>query len=432
MLSTDLDKFQERRIRSLMRVRDDLKVRTEDIFVSRRVLETLDEQKAWAFGFSRTEILPLLPFVPNLYVQVCHQCVRSEDLELFSGLARTGLIVPVLTSRYEAYSGPIMELLNGIDHVSTYEYGAFRRVAMSKISGMQGLCGHCVMEERKALTEGLTAPYERKVRAVCQNLTPFLRPDYQLLDDLERAVFEKNQKHIAQLFDLSKAISASRTAQAFRASLVMKGEDLLALPVAGSLEIAGAREAAISLDQLVGEGLGLRIPIDIPVATYIELVQDFRPRIQAITKCVTDNATSEDDLSMKRLLSSIGDINREIERIRGLRRNLVLEAIVSLAKRNPAVTASVLIAGAVGLGGSVLGCVGVPLAAAVDLAKRAGRLRGSEPANRLGRKIRRDLQPSMDKLIAHYLGSNSLATQVMSVRRQVAENHATAAMPNEQ
>lgn len=432
MKGADLDRLHRDRINPIQRgwSKGDRHVSVDDIFVSKRVIDSIDSQKAWLASFRSHRVLPIIPFVPHLYVTTCPACVQPGDFELFSGLAKAGLIVPVLTGAYRFYPEHMVELLSGLDHISWHEFDFYRHVALNTLSP-RFLCGHCVKEREDNLATKLSGmknarEIKDKIHELLVNLSPFLHPDYELIDELERAVINKDRHHLNQLLALSQAISTARTAQAYSAALVIKDQELRDVPTVHSSAANDARQTAFMLGQIVGEGLGLKVPADIPVDTYVELVKDFRPRILAITKEVTEDASSDDEISMKKLLTAIADINREIERIKGLRRHLLLEAVVGFAKRNPALTTSALVAGTLGLGGSILGCAGVPVAAAVDVAKRAGKVRPGKAMARLGRKIHRDIQPTLDKLIALYVGSNPLASQIMSIRDQIKASTGSA------
>ena len=422
----ELDKLHKKRVDSLAaRWEDGNEIEIDDIFISERVLESLDSNKALIEGFKIEEILALAPFSANLYVSVCPYCITPENIEAFCKLTRAGIIVPILIARYEDYPEPVINSLIGLDHISHYEYSFYRYLVLYT-SSAGGLCHHCVDDfdnEIRSIVKGKRgAPvYRAHLDQVLSNIHPFLSPDFELLEDIKGAFKSLDREFVSQLSDLSFTIRGMRTSQAFEASLIINESEFSNLPEGIAEEADLARSTSLRLARLVSEGLGLKIPVDIPTDNYIELINDFRPKITKIVETsIVDAITDEDGLSVQALLSSINEINREIERIKGLKRHMLLEAIVGFTSNNRAFSVSTLIAGAMGLGGSLAGCAGT-LAAGIgtDTLRKAGKLRGSKSINRLGSKIHRDLMPGMDKLIAKYVGSKDVPMHVLSIRKQI-------------
>jgi hypothetical protein len=125
------------------------------------------------------------------------------------------------------------------------------------------------------------------------------------------------------------------------------------------------------------------------------------------------------------------EINRELERIQGLRRYAVLEAGIGFFRNNKAIAAAALLSGGLGLAGSLAGCVTAAGAAAVaGVAKKAGHLKWSSKSNkatqRVKRMVARDLQPAVDLFLATYLGAKSPAINVLSLQKKIlAEKEAS-------
>ena len=290
------------------------------------------------------------------------------------------------------------------------------------------LCPHCVDNRENKLCSIVKgkrgAPRQRReLHRIVGNIHPYVFPDYELLDEVERAFRDSDSELARQLLDLSFIIRATRTAQVFSAALYMRESDFTRIPEGIVEETDKMRRAGLALRKIVTDGLGLKVPLDLPIEQYAELVSDYRPRILSLTEGIIGNSKEgEKSLSFKALLETITEINREIERIKGLKRHLLLEAIVGFIDKNRAFTVSALVAGALGLGGSLVGCAGsVAAGIGTDIARKTGKLRGSKAVNRLGRKIHRDLEPSMNALIAKYVGSNELAVHVLSVRQQIGK-----------
>jgi hypothetical protein len=425
MNSLDLDKFQKQRLTPVRKSwGDTFELKAPDIFVSRRVIETLPQDKAILSSFRLNTILPLLPFVQNLYVLVCPKCVTADSIASFSELTAAGFIIPILTAPYHLYSDSLVAAVSGFDHMSWYEFD-FYRWAYVVSKSVNNLCPHCVkkrQDEFSSLASGLKTSGLRieHLKQTFSNLRPFVSPDNQLLDDLGVALHAGQVDRIRRLCDLSYTIFSARTAQAFNAAQIVRDTELTSIPYSAVGEFDEARTGAIRLSALAADGLKIRLPVDLPIKEYIELLTDYRPKILGLTQqlLASDGKTA---LSTDSLLGTITSINRDIERIKGSRRYLFVEALAGFVRNNPALVASTLIAGALGLAGSLVGCVSVPIAFGVgSLAKKAGKLKGNDAAKRLGRKLLRDLQPSVDKLIARYVGTSATAMHVLSIREEVA------------
>lgn len=371
--------------------------------------------------------MALAPFTQNVYVTICPYCINPDNLEAFQKLVRAGIITPILVAPYGKYPEPVIEAIKGLDHISCYEFSFYRYLALT-LATDEGVCVHCIdkyEDEIISIVKGKRgAPSCREhLGIVLQNLHPFIAPDFELLDDVKAAFQSFDQEHISQLSDLSYTIRSTRTSQAFNAALTIKENEFSRLPKGIAEETDKARTATLELAKLVTEGLGLSIPIDIPTDNYIELITDFRPRIVSVLENAFSEAVNDvGELSVKNLLSTVYEINREIERVKGLKRHMLLEAIVGFVNNNRAFTVSTLVAGAMGLGGSLVGCAGSVTAGIVtDMARKSGKLRGNISMERLGRKIHRDLSPSMDTLIAKYVGSSGVPIHVLSIRKQISK-----------
>jgi hypothetical protein len=123
------------------------------------------------------------------------------------------------------------------------------------------------------------------------------------------------------------------------------------------------------------------------------------------------------------LTRAITAINRDIERVKLSRSYMVIETLAAFARQNPAVTATTVIAGTLGIAAHALGCaaLSVGAAAARDVAKRIGWLRKTEAGSRLGRKVQSDVQPLIDKVIAKVVRASPVAMHVLSLRNTLSD-----------
>ena len=88
----ELDKLQKQRVDVIEKDwHDGHAIEINDIFVSNRVLESLDESKTIVEGFRLPEVLPLIPFTQTVYVMVCPYCIDHNNIEPFRKLVQTGL-----------------------------------------------------------------------------------------------------------------------------------------------------------------------------------------------------------------------------------------------------------------------------------------------------------------------------------------------------
>ena len=307
-----------------------------------------------------------------------------------------------------------------------YEYNLYRNTILHNLTD-GGLCEHCVDKrenELKAIVKGKrNAPlYRQHLNEILNNLVPFVNPDFELLDDIGTAFNNLDIERSSQLRDMSVAIHSLRNSQAFNASISINEEDFSNVPLGTTNDNDKARNLGLELKGLVSDGLGLKIPTDIKIEQYVELINDFRPQIVDVTNEVLDSSVVGEVLSVKKLQGTISSINMEIERIKGLKRYMLYEAGVEFVGKNKTLVASTLVASALGIAGSFAGCFGVAATGAVaNRAKKKGKLKTGKFIKRLSTKIHRDLQPDMDKLVSRYVGTEIPAMRVLSIRKAIEE-----------
>jgi hypothetical protein len=262
------------------------------------------------------------------------------------------------------------------------------------------------------------AEYRSILEYFVRNMEPFPESDVDLLELGFRCCAEGRLSDLRQLRQMSSVISDIRVGEVFNSPILLKDADLSALPANVSPAITEGRSQAARLQKMVAEGLGLSIPREIPIDIYIELVRDYQPEICKTIKSILGSGGGE--ASILDASRSIIAINTEIERIRNLRRYVVLEASLGFYRNNRMLTNATLIAGALGLTGSLFGCAVVGgTALGSHLAKKKGWLKGSEAVERLRRLIARDLQPAVDLVLKAYLGASAPAINVLSIRKRV-------------
>lgn len=425
MASTDLDKIHEKRIEDVVKRWHEVgELNDDEIFVSECVIDSIDHDKALIEWFDLPKILALLPFTPIVYVEICPHCINGSNFEVFKSLTISGLAIPILIYPYNQYPTQVQELLRGRDHMSCYEYELYRNAAIHSLTDT-ALCGHCVdkrADELAATVKGKrNAPlYRQHLNQILHNISPYVDPDFELLNDVSTAFDNLNVEWSSQLKDMSEVIRSLRSAQAFNAAISINEGDFSDLPSGLTCDNDSARQLGLELKEFVSNGLGLQIPTDINIEQYVELIKDFRPQIISVTDEVMHSATADGELSIRNLQGTISSINTEIERIKGLKRYMLYEAGVEFVGKNKTLVASTFIASALGIAGSFAGCIGVASAGtAANIAKKKGKLKTGKSINRLSTKIHRDLQPDIDKLVSRYVGTEVPAMRVISIRKAV-------------
>jgi hypothetical protein len=257
--------------------------------------------------------------------------------------------------------------------------------------------------------------YSGALKQIHSNMRPIVDADYELLERAHRALMENDLEELENLRRLSNAIVECRSAQAFNAAMVVQRAELDKLPSQSIDEINEARSASADLRAMVARGLGIKIPVDVPIEKYVELVKDYQPRISDVINSIVPH-----DLTPERaegLLADVAAINGEIERIKSSRRYAVLEACVGFYRSNSFLVSGALLAASLGLAGSLLGCATVGSAVGAKFAKKKGLISENPGLGRVKRMAIRDVRPIADRLLKSYLGGSAPAINVLSLQR---------------
>src|SRR5712692_7559814 len=152
MAIKDLDQLHRDRVDKIMAESfdEDVAPNIGELFVSSRVVETLQRDKILLNGFRTEKVLALMPFSPDLYVTICPRCLQPNDFSSFQKIVASGLIIPILLSEYRHYPAPVAEFIVGRDHISAHEYRAYR-FAMLTTAVHRGLCHHCAGKRINAM-----------------------------------------------------------------------------------------------------------------------------------------------------------------------------------------------------------------------------------------------------------------------------------------
>ncbi len=398
----------------------------EGLFSSERVTTTLHQQKMVLNGFKPEKIKAILPFTPVVYAPICSKCVKPSDFAAFKTLVEAHLIVPVLIGRYDYFEENMKSFILAHDHISSMELSGYLYLNAST-RGLRPQCPHCLYNQIDGVCadkkgEPESKKYETSLRQFIGSLDPFPQSDRKLIE-LAITYFEKRElKKLNQLTKMGHLIEQIRRDEALNSPVLMEDTDLLNLPENVSETIDEAHAKTASLRKIAADGLGISIPTDMPLEPYIELVKDYQPRISATIESVLKAGGKE--ASVLDVSNNIVAINSEIERIKGTRRYAVLEASVGFYRNNKLLAAATMLAGSLGLAGSLVGCIAAGGAVVgAGVAKKKGWMKSSEERGRLRKIIDRDLQPAVDLFLKAYLGSKSPAINVLSLRKRIAASN---------
>jgi hypothetical protein len=211
--------------------------------------------------------------------------------------------------------------------------------------------------------------------------------------------------------------------------LPVNASDLQGAPPHISSALDEGRLVSLGLQRYIAEGLALKVPMDIPLPRYAEIVREYQPRIAAIIGQIV-NKTGKKGAGFDAMSREISRINNEIDRIKNLKRYLIVEGMAEPIRKNKAMVAATLVAGTLGLVGSLPGCAGALAAGgAIKAAKRfkigerlVASLKENKPLAKLTNRIRADvIQPQIEKIMACYLRADLPAVTVLALKRDLAQ-----------
>jgi hypothetical protein len=251
----------------------------------------------------------------------------------------------------------------------------------------------------RAISKRRGAPLFRfEISRLQQNIFPVIYPDYTLLDRAVAACKKRNFSELNQLVKLSEGIYQLRSAQALRSAVTLDENAISRIPDGISTETDEALRLMADMRRLAAQGLGLTIPVDMPLQRYLELVKDYQRPISELVATLSISGQPP-KFSPEDFVKKINQLNGEIDRIRNLKRHVVLEASIAMFRQHKGLIATALLASALGLAGTLVGFASaVAASAGVKVARKRGWLIENPGAQRVKEMILRDLQPHMDKL----------------------------------
>ena len=402
-----------------------------DLILSERVYNDLDGENIILPSFNVDAIKSYLPYSDSIYVLVCSRCIRPDNFDEYKKLIESSSIVPVLGGSYATYDDSVVDVTYSHNHVGRQEYLALRRLFAGS-EDQARVCGHCVNERANSLKARLAARKlkgfpERSINTLMANLHPYIKTDFDLLDQLEQAILSQDADSANSIMEMGWILSQMRSASIFNSPIVVSGSSYQQLPQGYSDHVDETRNHAVRVQKAIGEGVGLQIPDGLSLEKYIEIASDFRPRIQAFAKQL--EGSSEPEKWQASLDKEIITLNQEAVRLSKSARYIALAAVVEFYRSNQIKLNTALVAASMSLGATALGCGAATIAgaaggafvtsAAAGVAGSRGWVSTGPAIERAVRTLGNTLQPHIDNLIAKYVGSSPMAVSVLSLKKDI-------------
>lgn len=390
----------------------------KEIFTGRGIPEALGNSSIILEGFDLPRILTSVPLYGTVAVAICPYCPCVREMAPARPVFENGAIVPILIAPYSSYpEGFIAEIIK-FPHINRYEFNFFRFASLVAQAD-EVVCDHCVARKKEQLLQGISGDSELNdhLDSFFLSLSPFINPDYDLIEEMEAAVEDRDTSRILQLVDLADTINSIRTSQAFSATTNVPLEQLQTLPPGTVHERLIRPLSSDEVKHFVAEELGLLLPQSMSPDKYLDVVMPHRERLSRLVGDIVDRPGTN---SLQPVIDAVETINDEIRSAQGKTRFLAYRAAVGLAAGNQSLIASLLVGGALAAGGHLGLCtasaaIGVGLKTFRKLTKAKSRkdYRAAEQA------VVRDLQPQVAKVLAKYLGITARAVEVWQLREQL-------------
>lgn len=402
-----------------------------DVFHSAPVIPALDQPKVILGSFRLSRIYAHYPFSQRLFVILCPRCLKPDEFPLLREVLIHSDIVPILVAKYTDYPPDVIRTVLEFPHVSRNEFGFFRFARVLSM-GSTRVCDHCVEEQRKLILEDIPQANfppdaANLVRACIGNLHPFIDPDSDLIDMLAQVVKKGDQAAFKAIVGTSETIQKLRTCQAYGSRSLLPVREVpkllngasKVLPETGELELA-------QISEVVGAPLGFSFGVSTSPKDFFAVANEHRRSLAPIVDEVIKSSTQDGEIVLTRLSNQLAELNAELQSLRTNKRYLGYKAAFGFLRTNKVLVASTLVAGALGLAGSFLGC-GVSLASGMSAKyglrklRQAGKLRATPETKAFLGQVKASLRPHLHRLVASYSGASVPAIQISEIAEDVEQ-----------
>jgi hypothetical protein len=405
--------------------------KVQDVFHSAPVIPALDSPKVILPSFRLSEIYANYPFAPRLFVSLCPYCLKPEDFSAFKEVLIHSDVVPVLVGDYADYPPELTRFVLEFPHISRHEF-AFYRFAKVYSMGSTAVCAHCVEERRRMIVEDANkmnsaSEITEVVGSCVGNLHPFIDPDFQLLTILAEIVKKGDMAALKAIVGTSEMIHELRTCQAYNARSLLPIREVpklldgaaKVLPEAGELELA-------QISEVVSAPLGFSFGASTSPKEFFAVANEHRRSLAPIVEKIVQSSTKDGEIMLTHLSGQLGELNAELQSLRTNKRYLGYKAAFGFLRTNKVLVASTLVAGALGLAGSFLGC-GVSLASGMGAKygirklRQVGKLRATPETKAFLSQVKVSIRPHLHRLLASYTGVSVPAIQISEVAQDVEQ-----------
>lgn len=403
-------------------------IKATDVFRHKRVFEALNENRTIIPSYDLTRALSALPFHDSVILVICPACADEAHLPELLPLLDTGFIIPALRGPYHSYSRGFTTAIIGYPHLSDPEF-SFWRTSQIRDNAERVHCHRCFDDHCRETLGILGDPGEGSfehslVETTYGALAPPVGSDLELAQAVREAAVNRDTHRLEQLRELAEMIRSIRTASAFGATQQVPLE-LLEYSITHSDEynLPPLPPQVDDVRRMAQEGLGLIIPKDMPPGKLVSVILENRSEIRKVVNgLLIDSAQPSGQVSRASLIAGIADLNEEIRKAHGSKRFEYYQAAVGFMRGNKALLASALLAGALGVAGSMLGCglslVGGSLLTGLD---RSGKIDLDLAEGGVQRLIHQSLEPSVRKLLSRYLDMSLDSVNLWRIREELSD-----------
>jgi hypothetical protein len=251
-----------------------------------------------------------------------------------------------------------------------------------------------------------------------------------LIETLELAIDKSDWDACLALERAASTIGALRTCEAFGSRCVLDSNDVTAQLHDASQFIDDPGQVDMpALTKQLTEPFQLEVNTAIRPSEYFEVAANYREEISAVIDALTSDARGNVWGTATELTRRLGELNSEVSKLRSSKRYLAYRATVGFLRSNKGMIGTALVAGTLGLAGSLVGCGTVTAVGIVGkVLRRKGHLKASPETRSFLEGIKKAVRPKMHKVLSLCTGISLPAVQLHEVTQDMktAIRHKTA------